>query len=262
MVGNLVTMTADSLAVTISFLDEAIPDALHCHYQDELYAQSCHVELDLRDGELSAGYDPEIGNAVPSSVWHGTVRRWGIPCLTAEAVNTLMRDIAPLAQRVLDGATVEWDGNNNVGVLIEDAGEAEQEILNLLNDPGDLDRVHEQEASDWWAEGDLPEGLTAETTDDELTAIVEREERDVATSQSQAYTVLLNADKFLAARRQEMRDELREELEEVADQYDTLKKRRNELICKLASWNDSVRYIGELAHITHPAVLKIIKKEG
>ncbi|MEU7480570.1 hypothetical protein AB0A63_31645 [Lentzea sp. NPDC042327] len=256
-------MTTDALTVTIRNLDETNPTVLYRHYQGELYVQSCHLELDLRDGELSADYDGEIGNAIPMSVHHGIVRRWGIPCVTAKSANELMRDIAPLAQRVLDGATIEWDGNNNVGVLTDDAADAEEEIIGRLQ--GDLDGltlIGEMDAADWWAEGDLPEDLTADTTDKELEAIVEREEEDATVAGNDGYTVLVDADDYLTARREEMRDKVREELEEVAEQHGELENRRNDLIRRLTTFGDSSRYIGELAGLTHPAVLKIAKKKS
>lgn len=253
-------MTNSGVVTTqIQLLDEADPTAIYRHYQGEQSPQPCHIELDLRDGELSADYDAEIGNAVPMSVWHGIVRRWGIPCVTAESANQLMRDIAPLAQRVLDGATIEWDGNNNVGVLTVDAQAAEEELSSLL-DHDDLTHIAEMEASEWWSEGSLPEDLTADTTDDELAEIVDREEQDATTMQSEVYTVLLDADDYLSARREEMRDTVREELEEVAQRHQELETRRNSLIRRVTSYGDSSRDVGGLAGLSHTAVQKIVKQ--
>lgn len=255
-------MQTDALTVTIKPLDETNPTALFRHYDGETYAQSCHIELDLRDGELTADYDGEIGNAVPMTVWHGIVRRWGIPCLTAEAANTLMREIAPLAQRVLDGASIEWDGNNNVGRLTDDAQAAEEELLGLLAGDVELTTVCEEEASDWWSEGGLPEDLTADTTDEELAAIVEREEQDATTMQADVYTVLTGAEEYLTARREEMRDVVREELEQVAEQHAQLEERRNQLIRRTTAFGDSSRSTGARASLSHVAVQKIAQRSA
>lgn len=254
-------MTSDALTVTIKPLNENDPTALHRHYPNELNAQPCHLELDLRDGELTADYNPEIGNSVPSTVWHGIVRRWGIPCITATAANQLMHDLAPLAQRILDGASVEWDGNNNVGRLTDDAAQAEQELVDFLAEATDLEQVYEQDAADWWSEGELPDDLTAHTADDQLAAIAEREAAEVATSQDDAYTVLVGAEEYLAGRREEMRDAVREELEEVAAEHARLEQRRNDLIRALSGWGDSSRSIADRVGLSHVAVQKIAKRE-
>lgn len=70
-------------------------DELHCHYDQQTSAQPCYVSLDCGTGELTASYNVEIGSAIPFSVYHGHVRRYGIPCLTPEAANDLLETIAP-----------------------------------------------------------------------------------------------------------------------------------------------------------------------
>ena len=90
---------------------------LHHQYPGQTSPQPCYVELDCEAENLSADWNGELGNAVPLSVWHGHTRRWAIPALQAQAANSLLDEIAPLAQRVIDGYTSEWDGNNHVAGL-------------------------------------------------------------------------------------------------------------------------------------------------
>ncbi|MGW1189261.1 hypothetical protein [Streptomyces sp. NPDC002559] len=104
------------------------PTELFCHYSGQSEAQSAYIELDLREGALLADYDSEIGGGCPFSVFHGFDRRYTVPVLTAEAANRVMREIAPLAERILADWEEEWDGNNMVARLGEDAAAAEEEI--------------------------------------------------------------------------------------------------------------------------------------
>jgi hypothetical protein len=101
---------------------------LFVQYQGQSQPQPVHVSLDCRTGELSAEYDPEIGGSRPMDVHHGHVCRWRIPVLTAEAANALLADLAPIAQRVVDGYSSEWDGSNHVGRLSDDADDAAIDI--------------------------------------------------------------------------------------------------------------------------------------
>ena len=151
---------------------------LFCQYSGQFQQQDCFVELDCGSGILRAAYNCEIGNAVPFSVWHGHDRRYCIPCLTADAANSLLEELAPLAQRVVDGYTSEWDGSNHVARFTEDARLAEEEIEAAIEshhfrfDDGDL--VGCMEAGDWL---NLSAGIiTADTTDEEITKCTEEYE--------------------------------------------------------------------------------------
>ena len=156
---------------------------LHLHYPRQTSPQPCHVELDLRRGDLSASANTEIGNAVPMAVHHGHVQRWTIPALRANSVNALLAEIAPLAGRVVAGYTSEWDGSYHVAVLNEDATDAQSEIEALCDATRSDDeaRLRVWSASDWFAAiGDriaqaVGIGITAATTDDELDTIADRE---------------------------------------------------------------------------------------
>ncbi|HLT09229.1 MAG TPA: hypothetical protein VK028_00290, partial [Micromonosporaceae bacterium] len=92
---------------TVSIRPVAEPDALYCRYAGNYEPQPVYINLDLTDGALYADYRATDGT--PMRVWLGQVRTWSIPPLVADAANKLMQDIAPLAQRILDGSDIEVD---------------------------------------------------------------------------------------------------------------------------------------------------------
>ncbi|MDX3232566.1 hypothetical protein [Streptomyces sp. ME19-01-6] len=117
---------------TVRIIECTSPTELYRHYDGQSEAQPAYIELDTQTGTLSASYNGEIGNAVPFTVFHGLDRRYSIPVLTADAVNRVMREIAPLADRIITGTEAVWDGNNTVAELTEDALAAEEQIEKTL----------------------------------------------------------------------------------------------------------------------------------
>ncbi len=117
-----------STTVTIQ---ERTGDTMLCLYPRQDHPQPCYLELNLRTGHLSADYSGEIGNAVPIEVWNGLVRRYPVQPLRNDTVNALMHEIVPLAQQVLAGADIRWNGNDHVGVLDDAATKAERAIGRL-----------------------------------------------------------------------------------------------------------------------------------
>lgn len=208
--------------VSVSILECTTPDELFVHYHGQSAPQPAYIELDTQHRTLSATYDAEVGNAVPFSVRHGLDRRYGIPILTAEAANRVMREIAPLADRIIDGTEVEWDGNNNVAVLDDDAVAAEEEIEKLLGLPsqeyGDRDAPNQGfPDSDIVAVWDI-EGatngcevddydITATTTDDRLDEIEQEILDDLVGAGESSVVVCHGLDDYLRG----LRDELAEE---------------------------------------------------
>lgn len=162
--------------------------ALHHQYPGQSQPQGAYVELDCETGALSADWNGEIGNAVPARVWHGHTRRWTIPALKARAANALLDEIEPLAQRVCDGYSSEWDGSNHVARFDDDAAAALEEIHALCDGADSEDAVSVWDAADWYAgigSRDTQRaalGITGATTDEELAAIVAREEADAEAS--------------------------------------------------------------------------------
>jgi len=126
---------------------------LHCHYERQSEAQGVYVELDCENELLHVEYNGEIGNAVPFSVYHGHDQRFGIPLLKTDAINRLLDEIAPLAERVIAGYESVWDGNNYVAKFSSDAQAALEEIEALCDEAGEnsdeSNTIAEWNAGDW-----------------------------------------------------------------------------------------------------------------
>jgi hypothetical protein len=139
-------------------------------------SQPVVLALDLEDGELTAYYRADDSSR-PASVYHRRTLWFDLPCLTMTAANDLLQEVEPLAQRILDGATIEWDGNNFIGQLTRDAQYAEDELRGRA-DPENWDDYSTQvvgfSAADWYGSDETAEetiqrlGVTAETTDAQL----------------------------------------------------------------------------------------------
>lgn len=141
--------------------------------------QGVYVELGLSDGILLADYNSEVGNGMPASVYHGIDLRFPLSqVLTADGANKLLAEIAPLAQRVLDGSEVDWDGRNHVGRILTDDAQAAHDAIEALceginvEDNGVLEIWSTETVGDLWTAADA--GVTAATTDEELRAIEKR----------------------------------------------------------------------------------------
>ena len=153
---------------------------LYHKYEQELEAQGAYIELDLRDGELRADWDAEVGNGAPSDVWNGLRRRYGIiNILTTEEINLLLTRLAPIAQRILDGA----DLNPNGLVLSNEAQAAEEELTNEC-DAAQTQSNGVIDASGWFGPQEdahahsVPDKITKESTDEQLSALVEEAQLD------------------------------------------------------------------------------------
>ena len=157
-------------------------DELYLCYPGQTKAQPCYVELDCYKATLSAEPNTEIGNAVPLDVHHGHRIRWTIPALKARRANELLSEIAPLAERVVAGYYKVWNGSNTVAEYNDDASEAIREIEREIQlwDTTDC-RLSVLDASTYYEPlgSKLVQarelGITAETTDEQLDAIAERE---------------------------------------------------------------------------------------
>lgn len=184
--------------------------ALYCKYPGQGGPQDCFVELDCEKRTLSAEYNPEIGNAIPFRVYHGRTIRWTIPCLTDDAVNDLLDELAEDAAAVCDGYTCEWDGNNHVGNLDDEAKAASERIHAATGrDWSERDTVNVWDASDWYepvyrVTEEL--GITAETTDERIREIAEEEEEKAS---ADGHTVE-GIEQHLLGLRNELRDEAEE----------------------------------------------------
>ena len=152
--------------------------ALYGQFDGQTERQDCYIWLDCESATVGANYNGEIGNAVPSDVYHGLVRRYYLPYpIYASAANNLMAKIAPLAERVCGGFEVVWDGTNRIGKLSDDALLAESEIEHLIEQSLDeADAIKAWNAADWLQETDpltVAEelGITADMSEDDVLAL-------------------------------------------------------------------------------------------
>lgn len=128
MTGNT---TNNSATITISYPSAPIINI----YPGQLKPQPTFVQLDPEDGTLLVDWSGEIGNAIPSTVYHNLVLRWDLPYApTMDAARALLDSIAPLAEQVRAGWRSEWDGRNMVGKLDEDAAAADQQIQAIIRE--------------------------------------------------------------------------------------------------------------------------------
>ncbi|MCB0927129.1 MAG: hypothetical protein KDB70_04220 [Mycobacterium sp.] len=169
--------------------------------------QAPYIALDLRSGWLRAEVDDTVGPGVPPEVFHGFDRRFGIGVLRAATANALMRDIAPLAQRAVDGSETVWDGNNDVAALDRDAAAAIREIEALTSE------YRKDEVCLWDPFDPLgaEEWVTAETVDSQFEGIAARVLEAVAASAEPGEVlVCCFSDSELIELLTDARDELRE----------------------------------------------------
>lgn len=88
---------------------------LFCQYEGQCSPQRAHLNLDS-EGSVTVDYDAEIGNGVSAAVWHNRVLRYSIPAdLSTCGISRLFADttINALLSRVLDGFTIEFDGDDD-----------------------------------------------------------------------------------------------------------------------------------------------------
>lgn len=145
-----------TMTIQIIKISEDVQDYLHCQYPGQTSPQECYLELDLEEETLTADYDAEIGGAVPFAVWHGRRRRFPIPALSATAVNALMEEVLPLAERIVAGSEIVWDGSNHIGQLDDDAVDAEAELDQIcekaFDDPRPGDLINAWDADDYFGQ--------------------------------------------------------------------------------------------------------------
>jgi len=108
---------------SVDHLDTHKLHPLYAHYDGQIQPQPAYAEFDKRTGSLTAGWDGEIGNAVPMDVWEGKRMRWPISYdLTETEVNNLLDEIAE--KITWDAEEEEWSvpSDDCVEQLIYNAG--------------------------------------------------------------------------------------------------------------------------------------------
>ncbi len=142
--------TAQQFQTTIieSDFDGIAP--VYQHYAGQHQPQLAYIRMD-EDGQIDTWVNGEIGNAVPASVWHNRTLTWRVPAdARGEALLAFVKDHQRLFERVWQGHKVEWNGNNWVGKLTEDAKAAYEEIEAACSDIETIDVICMQ---DWLRAG-------------------------------------------------------------------------------------------------------------
>lgn len=247
------------MSATVTIIPVVEATELYRHEQGQSGPQEVQLHLDIATGSLVAAYTPRGDEtSIPKSVYHHRGVLWTIPCLTGDAANRLMAEAAPLAQRIVDGTEIEWDGANHLGIQNADAQEAIEMIAALIetyDDPADT--IQELSGDEYYDDG--PDaaretlGITTATTDDDLARITEEAAADALTCR----VVVPDLRDYLDQLREDLRDQEREELEEVAGELARLTERRDALICRQLAWGDTTRDVGTRAGMTHVGVQKI-----
>ena len=146
-------------------------DWLYQKFPGQINAQDVYVELDLVNKVLTASFNPEVGNAVPFSVYHGKVIRYPIKYpVWAVSANGLLEELLPLANDVLNGFSEEWNGNNWVGMLNESALRASEGIQWEIDTYFyDEDFISGWEAKEWlWDESNKDLGISSGMDEKEI----------------------------------------------------------------------------------------------
>jgi hypothetical protein len=166
----------------------AIDGTVTAHHFDDLYLLRPLILLDLYTGRLWAAEAPEDGMTPMRQHRRIHVVMATPPAMRGDAVNGLLDELIPLAQIVLAGTDIRWDGHNSVGVFDADAEVvlSQAEALYAVRDFGDYRSeadVSEASAADWYGTGDDPYlGVTADTTDEEIQEIADREDGEAMDS--------------------------------------------------------------------------------
>ena len=201
-------MEAIKVHITPCEADANVLHPLYHKYEQEIEAQPAYIELDLRDGELRADWDAEVGTGVPADVWHGLRRRYGIiNILTTDEINSLLVELAPIAQRIVDETEIQSDGLQDRPVL-SDKAQAAAEALTEECDGAQTQSNGVVDADGWFGPQkdahvcDVPGQVTAESTDEQLSALVEEAQLD---GRIDGWTIT-GLDEYFAERRDYLRE--------------------------------------------------------
>ena len=186
------------------------------HREDELFFEMdngrapTYVDVDLTSREISVDYQASSGT--PGRVWHGFIRRFDIPLLTATAANRLMEQIAPLAERMCnDWAEEVTRSGRTEAVLGADGRAAEAELIAALPDENTVDP---EDVIDVWDAANLfvgneaeEYGITERTSDEELERIAEQMLEEIRHNSASGVVVAPGLTEYL----RNLRDELAEQ---------------------------------------------------
>lgn len=147
------------------------PAPLYAHYQNQSSPQPAYLELDLRDGKVTADYSGEAGNAMPAYVWSGVIRRYSVnPLLTAEQINEVVEEVKDSLQLIYENSEVGLDDNHNLaGRFLTEEARVEDERLAQMALESPLGREKDQrvivDLAEWLSDTDYtpePNALVSE----------------------------------------------------------------------------------------------------
>jgi hypothetical protein len=87
-------------------------------YPNQCFPQTAYLELDPVSATITADYSGEVGNAVPSDVWHSRLFRVPVaPEVSRSTLQGLRSDDAflSLVTQLIESWDLVWNGNNYVG---------------------------------------------------------------------------------------------------------------------------------------------------
>jgi hypothetical protein len=172
---------------------------LTIHHEDEPWivgdGDDWIPELELfldEDGSarLTAGSRHNSDNGTLFSVWHGRDHQWrrslsqgSLTVADPDRLKEIGEAVLPLLLRVRAGLDTYWDGNNMRGRLSDDAADARKAIDKLLGHPWEEEEGMAWQSDEWiayraweWIDPVVDEGVTYETTDEELVALADDDE--------------------------------------------------------------------------------------
>lgn len=151
------------------------------------------------------------GDATPTEEYHRRLLTWTVLESPAQldvarlrAALTVGGALYELMRRVAEGHDEQWDGQNVVGTLTEDAEEASAALLEAFEDGAFASDVSVLDAADFF-DGFDGLGITKDSTDEELEALASAGEDQAERNN----IVLLNPLAVLIAYRDRLRERMR-----------------------------------------------------
>ncbi len=180
---------------------------------ERLLPMEVYFQLDIEQRSISvATYYQSSVVGVPARAAYGLLRRYELSPFTDSVdltadVNAGQFD--ELLRRILAGASIQWDGHNHVGCLTDAASDAEGELESRLATYARvLDTGGLWEAGDWLQLCSASDfGITAQTTDEEIWAIAQRETANALTED----VILVDAEEYFSGLRDQLREEITDE---------------------------------------------------
>lgn len=140
-------------------------DPIYCKYHSQYQPQEAYIQMD-ENGTISADYSSIVGDGMPSDVWHLRTIRFPItPNVTGSTILDFVTGYRDEFERIHEGHSVEWDGNNNKGYLTDVARDAYDDVcLALRNIQPDFSAY--DDAEEWYYNENFSSGTWVEALRD------------------------------------------------------------------------------------------------